>query len=162
MKYIVFLIVVCSFLPARGQGIYGRTIDGLPKVEYTPDKKGIIIRGELFYHDSKRQVISEKKYRRLEKKTNKYGTMMWDGGGDTLNMGLRSYRSSLYKGKQLPVVGFGEMDGHRIEPGKRGCPVILAFWQKNCCGYPEIFLNTLDSIAGIHPEVEVVILPFFP
>ncbi len=42
MKYIVFLIVVCSFLPARGQTIYGRTMAGLPKVEYAPDKKELL------------------------------------------------------------------------------------------------------------------------
>ena len=162
MKYIVFLIVVCSFLPARGQTIYGRTMAGLPKMEYAPDKQGIIVRGELVYHDSEKQVISEKRYKRLMGKANKYGTLCWDGSGDTLNMGLRSYCPSLYKGRQLPVISFEGMGGHRIEPGKRGCPVILAFWQKDCCGYPEIFLNTLDSIAGIHPEVEVVTLPFFP
>ena len=162
MKYIILLIVVCCFLPAKGQAIYGRTMDGLPRVEYTSDKKGIIVRGELVYHDSEKQVISEKRYKRLMRKTNKYGTMFWAGGGDTLNIGLRSYRPSLYKGRQLPVVGFEGMDGRWIEPGKCGRPVIWAFWQKTCCGYPEDFLNTLDSIAGMHPGVEVVTLPSFP
>lgn len=162
MKYILFLIVVCSFLPARGQTIYGRTMAGLPKVECSSDKKEIIVRGELVYHDSEKQVIFEKRYKRLMGKTYKYGTMAWDGGGDTLNMGLKSYRSSLYKGRQLPVVCFEGMDGHRIEPGKRGKPVILAFWQKDCCGYPEIFLNALDSIAGNTSGSGSGYIAFFP
>ena len=50
-------------------------------MEYAPDKQGIIIRGGLVYHDSEKQVISEKRYKRLMRKTNKYGTMFWAGGG---------------------------------------------------------------------------------
>lgn len=154
------MIFSLNFLSLCGQEI-SITRDSKSKMEKSSDGKGIIFHGTLIYHNWKGKVISHKKYYRLEN-SGKFGMIVSEGIGDTLNFKLKSYKSSLYKHKQLPLLNLQGIKGDTITPGKNNRSVIFAFWAVSCSWLPYEFLNTLDSLAYKHPEVDIIAIPLFP
>lgn len=126
----------------------------------TADGMGLIIRGTLIYHNCRGKIISERKNTRL-RNTGMYEQTATEGGGDTLNFKLRSYKSSLYRGIQLPSLTFRGTNDKLITPGDKNRPIIFAFWTLGC-GFDVEILDVLDSLAQKYSGIDIIAPALFP